>query len=481
MRHVKRNQPIAYLFWTLVLTAFFRHGTACAASGEPTPIREPIRTDTVWEGRIAVEGLISVEESATLTIRPGTEVRFAAEGGLTIIGVLRAEGTTEKPILLVPAREGQEHWAGINLAGTTPSTLVFCRIARAKAVGIGAGSHRIAGCEIFGGIVGISVTGDTSRPVITGNRVHDQSEGGIQCATAAAPVVADNVIERCGRRGISANQGAVPEIRGNRISSCESGIELHQSAPRVVGNTVTDCTRGIALTAVGGGEAIRGNRLEKNEIGIFCQQFSDPEIAGNTILKNRDGIVCFMGATPLIRNNDILDNERGIFCNQLSTPEISANTIAGNRAGIVLHLSSYALVRGNNITGGETLMELMNMSLDWERRVGSKPQRGLQQRNRSLVEKGRAMPEPGLKDGLEIEGAAVNAAGNWWGETTTREMEKKGPAANIAGLTDYYDVPTRTYEGFAGEYTQDKIAYAPWLKERIAATGVQAPATSSGK
>jgi parallel beta-helix repeat protein len=421
--------------------------------------------------------MLTVEPGATLTIRPGADVRFAPEAGLTVLGVLRAEGTADRPILMGPAGDGQAQWQGINLAGgPVPSSLVSCRIARAKALGIGAGEQRIAGCEISGGVVGVSVTGDTTRAVLTGNRIFDQSEGGIQCATAATGLVTDNVIERCGNRCISASQGAAVEIRGNRLAACASGIEINQSPPRISGNTVTDCERGIALNAVERGEPVRDNRLERNRIGILSQQFSSGEIFGNTVRGNGDGIVCFMGAAPLIRNNDILDNERGIFCNQISTPEISANTIAGNRRGVVLHLSSYALVRGNNISGGEVLMELMNMSSDWERRVGGKPRRGLQQRNRVRTEQGREVPQPGLEDGLALEVTAVAADGNWWGEAATREMEAKGPAANIAGLVDYYDVPTRTYEGFEGEYVQDRIAYAPWAKAPIAGAGVPAPA-----
>lgn len=466
----------------LTLAALLCPGRAVCSGGEPSRAGGPVERDTAWEGRVVVERMITVAAGATLTVRPGTEVRFAAEGGLTVNGVLRAEGSPDRPILFVPDGAGREPWAGIVLgSGSEPSLLSYCRIERARTVGIGAGRPRIANCDISGGTVGISVAGDTTLAEIAGNRVHDHSEGGIQCSAGAAAVVTDNDVERCGRRGISAYQAAEPQIRGNRVSACESGIELHQSAPRVVGNTVVDCERGIALTSVGGGEGVSGNRIERNRVGILCQQFSEAPIAGNTIVRNGDGIVCFMGAAPPIRNNDILDNDRGIFCNQLSTPEITANTIAGNRRGVVLHLSSYARVHGNNITGGEVLMELMNMSADWERRAGSKPQRGLQQRNRGLAEQGRALLTPGIPDGLQLEGAAVDAAGNWWGDEATREMEAKGPDANIGGLTDYHDVPTRTYEGFEGEFVQDRIIYAPWLKGRVPDAGVRMADAPGGR
>lgn len=473
-----------YMRWRAILTvmgaaaaALLAAAVSGAAADPPTAVTDPIKGDGVWEGRLLVERMIPVEAGATLVVRPGTEVLFSTGGGLTVHGVLRAEGTAEKPVSFLPAADGQGPWEGIVLAGGTgPSNLAFCRIRRAKVVGIAAGEHRVASCEISGGVVGISAAGDQSRPVIVGNRISDQSEAGILATANAAPVVTDNVVERCGDRGIGANQGAAPQIRGNRVSGCASGIEVSQTAPRISGNTVSGCQRGIALSSISGGEPVRGNRLERNEVGILCQQFSDPEISGNTIAGSKDGIVCFMGASPLIRNNDIVDNERGIFCNQLSNPEITANTIAGNRRGVVLHLSSYALVSGNNISGGEVLFELMNMSSDWERRAGQKPQRGLRQRNLNLVQRGRAMPEPGLAEGLDAGEGSVQASGNWWGEATTREMEEKGPSANIAALIDFHDVPTRTYEGFEGEFVQDRIVYAPWAKQRLPGTGVPPPA-----
>jgi parallel beta-helix repeat protein len=178
-----------------------------------------------------------------------------------------------------------------------------------------------------------------------------------------------------------------------------------------------------------------------------------------------------MGSRPLISANDIRDNETGILCNQMSDPEIRANTIAGNRRGVYLHLSSYARIHGNNLEDNGVQLELGNMSVDWERRAGQKPMRGRLRQNQGRAEKGI---ESGgaTKDGSEMLSGVVDAAGNWWGDATTREMEQKGPAADISSLVDYYDVPTRTYEGYEGEYVQDRIVYAPWEKERISEAGV---------
>lgn len=428
-----------------------------------------IAADAVWEGVVAAEGPVTVGPAATLTIRPGTEIRFPAGSGLTVNGVLLAEGNAERPIRFLPAAEGQPRWSGIVVfAGRSPSLLRSCVVVGAEAVTFAGGAHRVEACEIAGGIVGVSVTGNGTHPVITGSRVLDMAEDGIRCTANASVTVLDSVVERAGQRGIAALSGGEALVRGCRISRCETGIDLAQSAPRLSGNTVSGCGRGIVLTSLGGGEPVRGNTVEENETGILCQHFADPEIAGNVVRRNREGIVCFMGARPLIRANEIRENDTGLLCNQLSTPEVTGNVIAGNRRGVYLHLSSYAILRANDIMGNAVAAELGNMSLDWERRVGNKPMRGLFQRNQGRAERGVAVPEQPKHDGLEIRGGAVDAAGNWWGEEITREMAAKGPDANIAAIVDGYDVPVRTYEGFEGEYAQDRITYAPWAAGPVA-------------
>lgn len=430
-----------------------------------------IESDTTWEGRVVVEGPLTIPAGVTLTVRPGAAVLFRDGAGITVIGVLRAEGTPDQPIAF--AADGDGLWAGIAFANEEqPSRLHGCRFTAARVLTISAGEHVIEQCDIAGGTLGIEVTGDTARPTLRGNRIRDMREGGIRCLGKSAPLVEDNTIENCGPFGVHAAQGSGPLVQRNTIIACTSGIELFQTAPFIRDNTVRRCERGIALSAVAGGRPVQGNMVEGCVTGIFVQQFSSPEIRENVVHGNKNGILCDLGAQPLVRNNGIRDNETGISCNQISNPTIEANAIERNRRGIFLTLSSYAVVRGNNIDGNGIQMELGNMSLDWERRAGNKPQRGRQKQAAIRAGQGTATPSPPAgDDGLEFSGGAVEAGGNWWGESTTREMEQKGPDADISGLRDWHDVPTLTYEGFEGEYVQDRITYAPWAKERIPAAG----------
>jgi parallel beta-helix repeat protein len=472
--------PLRLCLLALLLT------TAPVRAGEDAAVTAPetVAADTVWDGKILVGQPVTVGAGATLTIRPGSQILFRDGVGLQVDGTLLAQGTADKPILFLPAGDGQEAWAGITLGShASASLLTNCEIRGARSLVIAGGSHQVEQCEISGGVDGIEINGDTARPVIRGNTLRDLKEGGIRCLGKSTPLVEKNTIERCGPFGVHASQGAVPLVQENTVVGCAIGIELIQTAPLIRNNRVRECQRGIALSSAEGGKPVAGNTVEGCETGIFIQHISSPEIAGNTIAGNKEGIVCFMGARPLIRNNEIRENGTGISCNQIAAPLIEANAIERNRRGIYLTLSSYAVVRGNNLVDNEIQMELGNMSRDWERRVGKKPMRGLQQQAVIRASRGQGSAAAGGGDGFDIGSGPVQAVGNWWGAATTREMEKRGPDGNIGSLRDWHDVPTLTYEGYEGEYVQDRIAYAPWAKEPLAGAGlppIASPKASPG-
>jgi len=441
-----------------------------------------IRADATWEGNILVDATLTVPAGATLSLRPGTALRFTSEAGLTVHGVLRAEGTVEQPVTFAAAGDG--NWAGIVLAnGDQPSLLKQCRIHAARALVIQAGNHVVEQCEFAAGAIGVDVTGDNARPVLRANRIREMREGGIRCLGKSTPLIEGNTIESCGPFGVHASQGAAPLIRGNTIVACASGIELVQTAPFVRDNRVRKCERGITLASTSGGKPVQGNTVEDCETGILVQQFSTPELSGNTVVRNKDGIVCFQGARPLIRNNTVEKNATGITCVQLANAVIEANVISGNKRGIFLETSSYATVRGNDIIDNAVQMELGTMmSADWEKRAGTKPQRGRQQQAQLRGQRGGMDPAviDASRENVEISGS-VDATKNWWGESTTREMEQKGPDANIAGMIDAFDHPTRGYEGYDGGFAQDRIRYAPWAKERIATAGIPVSIVPGGQ
>lgn len=68
---------------------------------------------------------IAIPQGVTLTIDPGTTVRFNENTGISNSGTLVADGTPENPILMIPNQLG--YWNGVNRA-----TLRYCKIQNVK-------------------------------------------------------------------------------------------------------------------------------------------------------------------------------------------------------------------------------------------------------------------------------------------------------------------------------------------------------------
>gem|GEM_PF-6986277 len=458
------------LFAAFVLTAFF--ASSGIAQETVARINQPALTkDSVWSGKIIVEKPLSVPKGVTLTIRPGTVVGFKKDAGLVVGGVLKAAGKKGLPVSFTSDEKEPSpgDWTGINFMESGDGTaLKHCSVSYAGAVTVSVCSPAIQDCEITKGSQGI-VLARKARPSISGSSIREMSGGGISCQMGSYPLITGNVIDRCGPYGISSSQDSQPTMKGNTISGCETGVSLAQSVPPIESNVFKGNKTGLFLSSAGNTILIRNNKFLDNETGLVCQQFSNPLIEKNIISGNKQGLVCFRAASPIIRNNEIYKNGEAVNCIQLCSPKITANNIYGNKRGIYLDLSSYAVINGNNIYSNEIEVELGNMSSDWERRVNNKPARGSQAQNLTMASRGRAMAQR-MEDGAHIMGE-VDATGNWWGDVTD-EMEAKGPKANIKSFIDYYDVPTRTYEGYSGIYTQDRINYEGWKKLRIKNAGI---------
>lgn len=439
----------------------------------------PIDNSVVWSGRVIVEKEVRIGRGGVLTVRPGTVVLFGKGAGLVVEGELVAEGAPGSPIRFEPAdaTAAPGDWSGIVFSGSRDGSVLFrCVVRSAAAIVVEGCRPSIRSCEMENGRTGV-VAARHAAPVISGNTVRGMTDGGIRCDMESAPRIEKNSVASCGPFGILAGQGAAPEIRNNVISDCDRGLVFSGTIPPVEGNELRKNKVGVIASGASPGQAIRGNRFVENQIGMRCEQFSSPLVERNEFRANGEGISCYRSSSPLIRNNAIAGNERGIACSNLSAPRIEANEIAGNGKGIFLTLSSYAVIRGNNLTGNDIQVELGNMSYDWEARVAKKPERGAQARLAVRMGRGLAGPAEIAETQARGDGAAVmgavDATGNWWGDEDTREMEKKGADANISRLVDYYDVPRRTYEGYEGEYVQDRIRYEGWKTSRIAGAGIR--------
>ena len=123
--------------------------SACASrqietTAEPLMYRDHvIREDTVWSGEVIIEGVVMVSRRATLTIMPGTTVRFKridtnndniGDSEIRVLGRLMAVGTTNNPILFESAEKEPrpKDWSYVLLfTSGKKSRIKFCRFRHA--------------------------------------------------------------------------------------------------------------------------------------------------------------------------------------------------------------------------------------------------------------------------------------------------------------------------------------------------------------
>lgn len=97
-----------------------------------------ITKDTTWSGTVILHGQTVVKRGCTLTILPGTVVKFEwvdedrdeiGDGELTVEGRLVARGTKENPIVFTSARENprMKDWTYVQISVNRDAVVEYCR------------------------------------------------------------------------------------------------------------------------------------------------------------------------------------------------------------------------------------------------------------------------------------------------------------------------------------------------------------------
>jgi hypothetical protein len=229
-----------------------------AVDAGQTVVQVRIATDTVWEasqGPYIIQGKVVIENGATLTLRPGTKVYFAAMpkdgmggSGLIIQGGLEAQGLASESVCFLPLVPG-ESWGQLYFqqSDSDHSFLQHCVIKGGRVV-CNASSPSIEQCSLSGSNNAI-VVGPGSHPRIIGNRIAGNTIGLTFLDEVVGSVVSGNSIfdneygvcaENFGKSRMAENQ-----IFGNRLSDC---LDPLAQRPMVSSNPSDSRTLEVAST-----------------------------------------------------------------------------------------------------------------------------------------------------------------------------------------------------------------------------------------
>lgn len=124
-----RKISLSLILFLCLSAAAFAHSPMNRFWGE-------VPVDMLLTGDVLIVKPLTVPEGVTLTIDPGTIVRFEksakADNGIVVKGALVAVGTREKPIRFIPKDAAAGPWRGIEFQGAGRGRLEFCSFEKAS-------------------------------------------------------------------------------------------------------------------------------------------------------------------------------------------------------------------------------------------------------------------------------------------------------------------------------------------------------------
>lgn len=229
---------------------------AASAGAGGLIVRGAVASDSVWSGAVTVVGQAVVKKGATLTIEPGTTVRFAwldedgngiGDGELNVEGRLVARGTAERPIVFTSARErpAPKDWTYVMISTSRDSVVEHClfeyaftglqvhlssAVVRAsrfrsnfEALRFSTSEIAIEGNEIAGNSYGIRYESRGSTGSIACNTISGNEYGFFPVVKSASAVriSGNNIVNRGYNVKVGAEQREDLDFRGNWWGSAD--------------------------------------------------------------------------------------------------------------------------------------------------------------------------------------------------------------------------------------------------------------------
>jgi hypothetical protein len=319
--------------------------SAVVPNGAPCVVSGFITVDTTWspalcDPYIVNTGNVVVLSGVTLTVEPGTRVRFAGLRALVVEGALVARGLPTNPITLTSnlSTPSPGDWGYLYFTGSS-----------ADAVFDGAGNYlsgsilEYAVVEYAGGVTGLDTNGavrvEASAPYLHLNTIRNNADSGVM--TWGEDVVPN----------------AAPLIRDNLLTANVGGATVWNEAVlegnSVLSNTTSEDGAGLYLsgTVTATNNLVMGNVASRNGGGLFSQ--GDVTLVGNTFTGNTalsDGGGLYLCSTGVVTGNVVVSNTAasyggGVLVCDGYSPVLNYNDLYGNTA------TRGAALANNNVSG----------------------------------------------------------------------------------------------------------------------------------
>lgn len=268
-----------------------------------------VTEDVLWQGEVLVVGSLTVAPQATVTVAPGTRIRFrvsaAGESVLVVLGRLTATGSADRPVVFTSDGENGSRgdWQGVVFMGTMKKNALENVVIEGAETGVDASyssvaakNVRLTGCltglaafesvvtvaggEVSGCENGMMLTygeGDINGMKLTGNGVAVRAENSSLFISSA---------EFSGNRDIAlAGFGCAVKISGSAFTANGRGAVFDNTRGDINGNLFQG-NRGTALQLAGSRIRATGNEFRENgEYGVRVQEGS-PVFWGNIFAAN---------------------------------------------------------------------------------------------------------------------------------------------------------------------------------------------------
>lgn len=300
---------------------------------------EVLPGETVWQGRIRVNGIIRIPEGARLVVLPGTIVEFSrkdtngdgiGENGLLIQGRLVAKGTAGAPIFFRSAEKRRQmgDWDAVNILNSDGSQnlIEYCQIEDAYRGLHFHFSNLLVNNTVFRNnyraIQFQESAVDIRNSWLYGNR------SGIQGRDSTIVFRANQVVDNYD----GANFFRV-HLTGRGNSFCRNlkdGLRLRESTAILTENLLAGNRFGLMVADTFQGSFSRNVISGNSEIGISLRNVDNLEVSGNFLTANGINGMNIQEARATVRGNLFAGNgERGIGI-QSFAGSLSNNTFVAN-------------------------------------------------------------------------------------------------------------------------------------------------------